>query len=342
MITRYVLGSLVAAAVAVGIPRGLVEAAEFYKDKQIRLVVGTDAGGGYDFSARLISRHIARSIPGNPQIVVQNMPGADSLVAANFIYNVAPQDGTVVGAVVQTLPQTQLFGDKNVKFDSSKFEWIGTPSSSVSVIATWHTAPVKTFQDARTTPIVMGASGQVGLDYTLATMLNSVLGTKFQVVSGYKGGNEVELAMERGEVSGRAGQAWAGWKVTRPDWIKERKLNLLAQIGLTRAKDLPDIPLVLDFAETDEQRQILTLFSSTVALGRPLVLGPRVAAEHVATMRESFRKTVSDPLFLADAAKAGYDVGPIFGEEMQMIVTRLMATPTQVAARAKAAITTTR
>ena len=328
----------IAAVFAVVPAAAFAQGGDFYKDKQVRLIVGTDAGGGYDLSGRLVARHIARSIPGAPQIVVQNMPGADSLNAGNFIYNVAPQDGTVMGALVQTLPQLQLFGDKNVKFDAAKFQWIGTPSSSVSVIVTWHTAPVKSFADARTATVVLGASGQVGLDYNIPTMLNSVLGTKFQVISGYKGGNQVDLAMERGEVFGRGGQNWAGWKVTRPDWIRDKKLNVLAQIGLEPAKDLPGVPMVMDFAQTDEQRTILRLFSSTVSIGRPLVVGPGVPAERVAVLRAAFAKTMSDPQFLAEAEKSGYEVSPIVGEDLQDIVARLMATPPAIADKARAAV----
>lgn len=313
-------------------------AEDFYKDKSIRLIIGTDAGGGYDFSARLVASHIARSIPGAPQIILQNMPGADSLVAGNYIYNAAPQDGSVVGALVQTLPQLQLFGDNNVKFDASKFQWLGTPSSSVSVLAVWHTAPVKTFADTLTTPVILGASGQVGLDFNIPTMLNAVLGTKFKVVSGYKGGNEIDLAIDRGEVFGRGGQNWAGWKVTRPDWIKDKKLNFLVQIGIVPAKDLPGVPMVTEFAKTDEQKAILRLFASTVSIGRPLVFGPGVPADRVAILRAAFAKTMSDPGFLADAEKTRYDVSPILGNDLQDIVVQLMATPADVAAKARGAV----
>ena len=312
---------------------------DFYKDKQMRLIVGTDAGGSYDFSGRLVGRHIGRAIPGNPQIVIQNMPGAASMNAANYVYNVAPQDGSVIAAFVQTLPQTQLFGDQNVKFDAAKFQWIGNPNSSVTVVATWHTSPIKTFDDALTKPIVMGAAGQVGLDFTMPTLLNNVLGTKFQVVAGYKGGNEIDLALERGEVFGRAGQSWDGWKVTRPDWVRDKKINVLVQIGLTRAKDIPNVPLALELAKTEEQRMILELFSDSVGIGRPLVAGPGVVGERVAILRAAFRKTMSDPQFLAEAAKSGYEVDPLYGEDLQKLVQGLMATPPAIAAKAQAAIT---
>lgn len=328
----------VAAAAAVWVVSPAAAQTDFYKDKTLKLIVGTDAGGSYDFSGRLVGRHLGRNIPGNPQIVVQNMPGAASLNAGNYVYNVAPQDGTVIAALIQTLPQTQLFGDKNVKFDAAKFQWIGNPSSSVTAVVTWHTAPVKTFEDALSKPVVMGAAGQVGLDFTMPTLLNNVLGTKFQVVPGYKGGNEIDLAMERGEVFGRAGQSWDGWKVTRPDWVRDKKINVLMQIGLERAKDLPDVPLALDLAKTDEQRQILELFSDSVAIGRPIVAGPGVPADRVAILRAAFRNTMADPQFLDDAEKTHYEVGPIFGEDLQALIGRLMAATPEIAAKAQRAI----
>ncbi|MGE5540524.1 MAG: Bug family tripartite tricarboxylate transporter substrate binding protein [Gemmatimonas sp.] len=338
MSTTSRVSVLVAAACAVVPFAAFAQTGDFYKDKQLRVIIGTDAGGGYDLSGRLVARHIGRSIPGAPQIVIQNMPGADSLNAGNYIYNAAPQDGTIVGGLVQTLPQLQLFGDKNVKFDAAKFQWIGTPSSSVSVIAVWHTAPVKTLAEARATSIDLGASGQVGLDYNIPTMLNNILGTKFHVISGYKGGNQIELAMEQGEVMGRGGQNWAGWKVTRPDWIRDKKIRFLAQIGLEPAKDLPGVPSVMDLAQNDEQRDVLRLFSSTVSIGRPLVMGPGVPADRVKILRDAFRKTMSDPQFLAEAEKSGFEVSPITGEDLQKIVVGVVDTSPAVAEKARAAV----
>jgi tripartite-type tricarboxylate transporter receptor subunit TctC len=312
---------------------------DFYKDRQIRLIIGTDAGGSYDFSGRMVGRYLGRHIPGNPSIVVQNMPGAASLNAANYVYTVAPQDGSVIVAVVQTMPQQQLFGDKNVKFDAAKFQWIGNPSSSVTVVMAWYTAPVKTIADAFGTSIIMGAAGRVGNDATVPALLNNVLGTKFNIVAGYKGGNEIDLALERGEVAGRAGQSWDGWKVTRPDWIKSGKLVPLLQIGITRAKDLPNVPLASELAKTDEQKQIIAVFSNTIALGRPLLAGPGVPAGRAATLREAFRRTMQDSEFLAEARKVNYEVAPIYGEELQSIVTRMMATPPAIVQKARDAIT---
>ncbi len=236
------------------------------------------------------------------------------------------------------MPQQQLFGDKNVKFDAAKFQWIGNPSTSVSVVMAWHTSPVKSIADAFQTSIIMGAAGRVGNDATVPAMLNNVLGTKFNIVAGYKGGNEIDLAMERGEVAGRAGQSWDGWKVTRPDWIKTGKLVPLVQVGIARAKDLPDVPLASELAKTDEQKQIIGVFSDTVALGRPLLVGPGVPAARVAVLRDAFRKTMQDPELLEEARKMNFDVAPIFGEDVQAIVARIMATPPAIVERARDAV----
>jgi tripartite-type tricarboxylate transporter receptor subunit TctC len=345
MNTRHACAVLTTALAITALPHAAAaqskdtSADNFYKDRQIRLIVGTDAGGSYDFSGRIVARHLAKHIPGAPSIIVQNMPGAASLNAANHVYNVAPQDGSVIVGVVQTMPQQQLFGDKNVKFDAAKFQWIGNPSSSVTVIMAWHTSPVKTIEDAFKTPIIMGAAGRVGNDATGPALLNTVLGTKFNVVAGYKGGSEIDLAMERGEVAGRAGQSWDGWKVTRPDWIKTGKLIPLLQIGLARAKDLPDVPLALELAKTEEQKQIISMFSDTVALGRPLLAGPGVPKERVAVLREAFKRTMQDPELLEEARRGNFDVVPILGEELQAIVARMMATPPAIVEKARDAIT---
>ena len=312
---------------------------DFYKERQIRLIIGTDAGGSYDFSGRMVGRHIAKYIAGNPSIVVQNMPGAASLNAVNHVYNVAPQDGSVIAAPVQTAPQQELFGNPNVKFNSTKFQWLGNPNSSVPVVVVWHTVPIKTIADAFQQTIIMGAAGRTSNDATLPALLNNVLGTKFNVLAGYKGGNEVDLAMERGEVAGRASQTWDGWKVTRPDWVKTGKLTLLLQIGAASNTGLEKVPLASDIAKTEEQKQIIGLFSDTFSLGRPLLTGPGVPANRVAILRDAFNRTMTDKEFLAEAAKVGYEVTPLTGEEVQALINHMMSAPAAIIDKARDAIT---
>jgi tripartite-type tricarboxylate transporter receptor subunit TctC len=318
---------------------GGAQAEDFYRDKQLRILVGTDAGGDHDFSARLVARHLFRHIPGTPQILVQNMPGAASMTAANYLYNAAPQDGTVIAALVSTIPHGQIFGDKNVKFDVTKFQWIGSPSSSVDLIVAWRDSAVTSLADAKRQPVLLGATTRSSAGGTETALANELLGTRFKLITGYKGGNEIDLAMERGEVRGRAGQSWSGWKATRPDWVRDGKLTVLVQIGLKHAADLPQVPLMSDLAPDLERRQILDLYSGAVALGRPLLVGPDVPPERVALLRAAFRAMINDPQFREDAGKVGVSIEPVTGEELQAIVARMVATPRDIVAKAEAAMT---
>ena len=312
---------------------------EFYANKQMRLVIGTGVGGGYDLTGRLVGRHIFRHIPGQPRIVFENMPGASSLVAANYIYNIAPKDGSVLAAFVQSLPLDQVLEKPNAKYDSSKFHWIGTPRSDVNVIVTWHTSPVKTIEDALRMPTILGVTtlaSSGGLDVAL---VNNVVGTKFRMVAGYQSGSEIDLAMERGEVMGRSGQSWGGYKAIQPEWIQDKKLNVLVQGGLARSKDLPDVPLMTDLAKSQEQKQIIGLLSDSIGLGWPLALGPGVPPARVATLRAAFRATMSDPEFLKDAERLQVSIEPVYGEELQDVVARMISTPRSVVELAKSAMT---
>ncbi|MEA2906951.1 MAG: hypothetical protein QOI12_4338 [Alphaproteobacteria bacterium] len=332
------MGRLLLGAAAILALASAAHADDFYRGKQIKLLVGADPGGSYDIHARLIARFLAQHIPGNPQILVQNMQGAGSLNAANFVYGVAPQDGTVMVAVLQTIVQNQLSNDRNVKFDAGRFQWIGNPTASVNVIVTWHSSPVKTLQDAMAEPAVIGITSQASSGGMEVALANNVLGTKFQAVTGYRGGNEIDIALERGEVVGRAGQSWAGWKQTRPGWIRDQQLNILAQIGQARARDLAHVPLITEAADGDEKRQILALYSDGIALGRPLLVGPGVPAERVAILRLAFRQTIGDPRFLEEAARLGVDIEPIHGAELQAIVGRMLATPRDIVGKLDDAI----
>ncbi len=316
-------GALVSFAGAVA------RADDFYANRQVTLLIGNNPGTSYDVSARLIGRHIGRLIPGSPAIVPKNMPGASGLIATNHAVNIAPQDGSVIVAALQTIPLRQVLGDENVKFDAAKLHWIGNPATSVNVIVTWHTSPVKTIADAKARPAQMGATTRDAASGVEVALANNLVGTKFKLVSGYKG-NDIDLAMERGEVDGRAGQSWDGWKLTKPDWVRDKRLNVLVQLGLSRAKDLPDVPLISELASSDEQKLILDLFAIPIAL---------VPAERVATLRAAFRATMADKEFLAEANKLNLDVDPIYGEELQTLVQRMLQTPAATVAKAQDAMT---
>ena len=303
----------------------------FYKGKTINMVIGYSPGGGYDTYARLVARFMADHIPGKPTIVPRNMPGASSRVAAAFVYNVAPKDGTTLATGDQSLSVAQAMGEK-LQFDTTKFNYIGNPSAENNTTVTWHTSPVKTIEDAKKQEVPMGATGgSTSSQYPRA--MNAVLGTKFKVIIGYPGGNDINLAMERGEVAGRGSNSWASWKATRPDWLRDKKINILVQIGLNKAPDLPDVPILMDLATNPEDKAVLRLLSAPSTIGRPIFTTPGVPEDRVKALRAAFDATVKDPAFLEEAKKANLEVDPVSGEELQRIVNEIVATPEPIAKR---------
>lgn len=314
---------------------------DFYRNKQIKLIIGTDTGGSYDLSGRLIARHLGRHIPGNPTIIVQNMPGAGSIVAANFISEVAPQDGTVIGAILQTLLiQSQISKDNQIKFDIRRLNWIGNPAAgTVNVLVTWHDAPVKTIKEAQEKTVAIGLTSIAATDGVEFAIVQNLLSTRLKPVTGYKGGNEINIAMERGEIFGRIGQSWSGWKQTRPDWVRDKKLNVLVQIGRKPADDLPGVPLLNDIPTDKETRQLVALYSDTIALGRPLIVGPHVPADRIGILRKAFRDLMADEEYLAEAKRIGIDVEPLYGEDLQKFVAKWLSTPPELISKLDAALT---
>jgi tripartite-type tricarboxylate transporter receptor subunit TctC len=312
--------------------------ADFYKGRQVTFVVSTSSGGGYDAYGRLTSRHMAHHIPGHPTIVTRNMPGAAHVLAANWLYNQAPKDGSVLATVGQTIPDFQLFDGKGVEYDARNFNWIGNVIAGNNTIALWHTSGVTSIDQLREKELVIGASGRNSTSAFYPTVMNNVLGTKFKIISGYPGGNEIMLAMERGEVMGRGSNAWSSWKATKPDWLRDKKIFILVQIGPKKEPDLPDVPLLTDFARNAEERMILNTFSASIAVGRPILTTPGVPADRVAALREAFHQTMTDPVFLAEAKKAKFDIKPIYGEELQKIVAEFLDTPPAVVEKVKAAM----
>ncbi len=312
---------------------------DFYKGKNVDLIIGYSPGGGYDLYARLVAQFMSEHIPGKPNIIPRNMPGAGSRTAANYIYGVAPKDGTILGTVDQSLSVAQAMGDKGVTIDTSKLIYIGNPNADNNTTVTWHTSPVKTIEDAMKTEIPMGATGgSTSSQYPKA--MNSVLGTKFKIILGYPGGNDINLAMERGEVSGRGSNAWASWKSTKADWIKEKKINVLVQIGLTKAPDLPNVPLLVDLAKNEQDKAMLKLLSASTTIGRPIFTTPGVPEERVKALRAAFDATMKDPKFLAAAEKQKMDINPVSGEQLQKIVQEIVATPKPIGERLQAIIGT--
>src|SRR6478672_6821698 len=259
------VGRLLAVVVVVAatafLRTGPVAAQSFFAGKQISLLIGTTPGGGYDAYGRALARHLGRHIPGNPAIIVKNMPGAGGLALANHLYNRAPKDGTEIATTQNGLPFEKLFymlspGGSNALFDSTKFGWIGSMTQTVFVTVTWHTSPTKTLQDAMARETTLGASGTSADSYVLAMLSNNLLGTKFKVVIGYAGATEVDLAVENGEVQGEAGKDWTTLTSTRPQWIRDKKINILVQMGMTSHRDLAGVPMAIELARTADDRRV--------------------------------------------------------------------------------------
>lgn len=336
MVTRAALQAWSVAGVALAItlavvrPAGAQSVEDFYRGKQIDLIIGYSPGGAYDLYARLIARHLGNFIPGKPTIVPRNMPGAGSRIAAAWVYNIAPKNGTVLATVDQALPLAQALGDKNLKVDTTKLIYIGNPIDDVNTTVAWHTSGLKTIEDARRKEAVVGSAGaSTSLHYPKA--MNALAGTKFKIVTGYPGGNEINIALERGEIDVRGSNSWGSWKAGRPEWVAQKKINILVQIGLRKAPDLPDVPLLMELGSNDEDRAILRLLSASATIGRPLMTTPDVPADRVQALRNAFNAMMKDPAFLEQARKQQFDINPISGEDLQAIVQEMVAsTPTVI------------
>src|SRR4051812_13933319 len=281
---------------------------DFFAGKQISLLIGTTPGGGYDAYARALSRHIGRHIPGNPAIIVKNMPGAGGLALANHLYNRAPKDGTEIATVQNGLPFEKLFfmlspGGNSALFDSTKFGWIGSMTQTVFVTVTWHSTPVKTLQDAVARESILGASTTSADSYVLAMLSNNLLGTKFKVVTGYAGANEVDLAVENGEVQGEAGKDWTTLTSTRPQWIRDKKINILVQMGMRPHADIGGVPMAIDLAKTQEDRRVMEVVFAKFGMSRPFMAPPDLPKERLDTLRRAFDATLRDDAFLVEAQK---------------------------------------
>jgi len=315
--------------------------AQFFRGKQISLIVGSSAGGGYDTYARLLARHLGKHIPGNPIIVRSNMPGAASNAAAAHIYAVAPKDGTVIGAVQTAAVLDPLFGDKaRMKHDASKFIYLGSATIDYYVCAARADAAVKTFKDALTQELIVGASQPGTSTRDFPALLNNSVGTKFRIVSGYPGTREITLAIEKGEVQALCGFSWSSLSAQHPDWLKNGFIRVLVQEHDRGHPDLNKmgVPLSVNFAKSPADRQIMDLIYSSEIFGRPYILPPGVPPERVAALRKAFMDALRDPELRAEGERIGLDLDPISGEELQKIAEKIYATPPDVVAQAKQAV----
>ncbi len=317
-------------------PASAQSIADFYRGKNVNVLIGVGVGGEYDLHARLVARHISRNIPGNPSIVPQNMTGAGGAKMVAYLADVAPKDGTNIGMIANNFPAMQAAGLDVIRFDLGKFNWIGSVSPTVETMTVWKTAGVSTIQETQQKEVIAGASGKGAITYSFPSMLNEFVGTKFKIVPGYAGGNEINLAMERGEVQAR-NNTWSSWKVTKPEWIKNGDIKILVYAGPT-PKDLPGVPSVTDLVKTDDDKRTVELIISGTRLGRPLAFAGGVPADRVAAMRAAFDATMTDPEFVKEAAQLKIEIDPVRGEDMQKVVADVLATPKHLAQRAKAII----
>ena len=307
--------------------------ADFYRGRTINVLIGVNVGGGYDFEARLLARFMRAHIPGNPLLVPQNVIGAGGIKMANYLYSIAAQDGTAVGMFPSTLVAAQAVGTDGVQYDANKFAWLGSITTSPVTLAVWRDSPVRSLDDARRQQVVVAASNKGAITYTFPHMLNELLGTKFKIVSGYQGNSTMTVAMERGEVQGVT-NSWDSWKSFNPAWVREGKIRVLVQTE-PKAKDLSDVPSVQELARSASDRQVMALIVSGDALGKPLAASPNVPPERVQALRDAFEATIRDPAFIEAAAAARVEINPISGTALQATVARVLATPKDLAERAR-------
>ncbi len=308
---------------------------DFYKGKDLTLIVSSSPGGGYDLYARLIARSIGKHIPGAPNAVVQNMPGAGGVTAANNLYNVALKDGSVIGALQNTVPFEPILGNKAAQFDPLKFNWLGSPNTEIGLLLVWHTAKASTLDDAKKIETVVGTSGTASTPAFYARILNSVFDTKLKMVGGYPGQTEAFLAVERGELDGYPSTFWSSLKATKPEWIKEKKVKLLVQYGRKPHPELPDVPVAREIATSADDKALLDVAMAPLEAGRPYLAPPNVPADRVAALRKALMDTFKDKEFLDAAAKSNLEVdaAPKSGEAIAQLLTETYNAPEAAKAR---------
>jgi tripartite-type tricarboxylate transporter receptor subunit TctC len=334
--------ALVAFLLAAAAPAGAQSPEDFYRGKTVSLLIGIQAGGAYDGYARLLARHLGRHIPGQPLVVPQNMPGAASLVLANYLYTAAARDGLVVGAVQRGMPLNPLYsvgGSSGGRYDATRFTWLGSISSETGVLLAMSRSGLSNFADLFDKELIVGAEGGGTSDSELfARLTNAVLGTRARIVTGYRGSTDVLLAMENGEVNGIFVGGWTGIRDKANPWLASNAAKLLVQLAVRSDPMFPDVPVIMDYAHDDRQRQILRLAFTSQLWGRPYVAPPGLSPERARLLREAFQATVRDPAFLAEAKKLGFDIAPLSGEEMAGLIARLYASPADIIEATRAAL----
>lgn len=304
------------------------------KNRTVTMFIGSGAGGGIDLYGRVVARHIGRHLPGQPAVVAQNMPAAGSIAAANHLFNIAPKDGSAIGILSQGLILDEILGTPGLRFEVAKFNWVGRISSDVLITFTWHTSKVKTIADAMTTETTLGGTGAGSSVTKSPQLLNLVVGTKFKVIVGYSGTGATMLATERGELEGMS-TGWGGLNAARPNWLKDRMINLIVQMGTVRHPDMPDVPSWVEVASTDDDKKLLWLFGANADIGKSIVAPPGMPPARIAMLRAAFAAMLKDPAFVAEVQKANMDFDHAPGERLQQIVAETIALPEALRERAR-------
>jgi len=330
------LSIVVAAATVVTEPARGQTVEDFYRGKTINFYIGNTVGGGYDLYGRFIAMHLGRYLPGRPNIVPVNMPGAGGLTMAGWLYRSAPRDGTAIAIASQVLPIEQALGAPSVQYDARRLSWIGRAAPVVEVSYTWHTSQTRTLADARQRETVMGGINPTSNTVTYLRLLNSLAGTRFKIINGYPGTTEMHIAMERGETEG-ATKTWEAFKADNGDWLRDKKVNMLVQYALTASPELPGVPLMSDLGRSEDDRQVLRFYMSGNELGRAIVTAPDVPPERLAALRTALMTMLRDPEFLAEAKKRKVEIGPMPGQDVQKLIDGILnVSPALIAAAKKA------
>ena len=305
--------------------------AEFYQGRTVTVVVGSNAAGGYDTFARAVARYMGKHIPGSPTLIVRNMPGAGGMTATNFLYNNADKDGSVIGLVQNNTPFEPLFGTKEARYDPVRFNWLGSPSAETAMVLLWHAAPVNSVAELKVREVAVGVSGANSTPAFFTRLLNATLGTRMKPINGYPGQNDVLLAMERREIDGHPSAFFSSVRSTRPTWLRDKTAKAIVQYGAEKLAELPDVPFAPDLVGNDGDRLVMQAAFAPLALGRPLLMPPGVAAERVAALRRAFAATMADPDFLAEGERVGLGLNaPRSGEQIQEVVERAYQSPPRV------------
>jgi tripartite-type tricarboxylate transporter receptor subunit TctC len=339
--TRSVAGALALALAVVPVTAGAQSVADFYRGKTVSMVISTGVGGGYDLMGRLVARHLGKQLPGAPTIVPRNMGGAGHVRAANYMFRNAPKDGTTLATIGNTVALHQVIDGKGVQYDAGRFEWIGTVQPTNINLYVWTSTGLRTLADAEKREVLLGATGAGGGNEIYPALLNNTLGTKFRVIAGYGTGSDIHVAMERGEVDGRAGNSFASLMASNGEWLRDKKITVLVQFGLDPEPGFESVPNLIDLARNDSERAIFKLFSAPSALGWPVMTTPQVPAARVKALRRAFDEMTKSQDFINDAERLRLTVNPVSGEKLQAIVLDMVHTPPEIVAAAKKAITAT-